>query len=365
MPKVLVFKETLLPPSETFILSQVCALTRFTPKMIGLEPARASLRLPEESILLSKTLSSLSQLRAKVYRRTGVAPSFHRQARRFGPDLIHAHFGHGGKSALYLARALGIPLVTTLHGADVTVRNRFPSLYKELIEEGALFLCDSSYLRDCAIALGFPTDKLLVHYIGVDRKQFVRGSSRSAGDDILFVGRLVEKKGCEYLLRAIQLVQHRVSRSDVTIIGDGPLRPHLEALARELGVHCHFAGLQPATVIRQRLQETRIFCAPSVTAENGDSEGLGIVFAEAQAMGVPVVSSLHGGIPEVVVNGKTGILVPERDHIALADAITTLLRDRDLWQSFHMAAPIHIQDKFDLEKQTALLERRYESVLPH
>jgi colanic acid/amylovoran biosynthesis glycosyltransferase len=174
---------------------------------------------------------------------------------------------------------------------------------------------------------------------------------------------LVEKKGCAYLLRAMASVQQTHPDCLLTIIGDGPLRGSLESQARELGVTCRFLGAQPPAIVREHLQQTRIFCAPSVTAKNGDSEGLGIVFAEAQAMGIPVVSSLHGGIPEVVVHGRTGLLAGERDHEALAAAIASLLGDSSLWEQFRHSARAHIEHSFDLAKQTAELETIYRGLM--
>jgi colanic acid/amylovoran biosynthesis glycosyltransferase len=128
-------------------------------------------------------------------------------------------------------------------------------------------------------------------------------------------------------------------------------------------VACRFLGAQPPAIVREHLQQTRIFCAPSVMAENGDSEGLGMVFAEAQAMGIPVVSSLHGGIPEVVVHGRTGLLVNERDDEALAAAIASLLGDASLWEQFRHGARAHIEHSFDLAKQTAELETIYQDLM--
>jgi glycosyltransferase involved in cell wall biosynthesis len=234
---------------------------------------------------------------------------------------------------------------------------------RRLGQEATLFLCVSHFIRDRAIAAGLPEEKLLVHYIGVDLQQFQPPAADGAGAGVLFVGRLVEKKGCAYLLRAMASVQKTYPDCLLTIIGDGPLRRYLESHARELGVSCRFLGAQPATIVREHLRATRIFCAPSVTAENGDSEGLGIVFAEAQAMGIPVVSSLHGGIPEVVSDARTGLLVPERDHAALAVAIASLLGNASLWEQFRHNARAHIEHSFDLAKQTAELETIYQDVI--
>lgn len=364
MRRVLIFKEIVLPPSETFILAQARALSEYVPMFAGLERAYPSLPLPQEPLLLSELKPSISDLRAKLYRRIGIAPFFHRKAKRLRPDLVHAHFASGGRSALPVARALGVPLLVTFHGADVTVRGLQKSYYKRLSEEASLFLCVSQFIRDRALEAGFPAEKLRVHYIGIDRGLFKPAGLPEPSQGVLFVGRLVEKKGCEYLLRAMQIVQRVHPQCELTVIGDGPLRPSLEVLARDLNVRCQFRGVQPAVVVRECLKKTRIFCVPSVMATNGDSEGFGIVFAEAQAMGVPVVSTTHGGIPEVVVHRVTGLLAPERDYEALAEALSLLLADADLWQRLRGEALRRMEQRFDLTTQTGLLEKIYDEVSP-
>lgn len=362
MRRVLIFKEVLLLPSETFILAQARALSEYMPVFAGLERAHPSLPLPQEPLLLSERGPSIADLRAKLYRRTGIAPFFHRKAKSLRPDLVHAHFASGGRTALPLARGLRVPLLVTLHGADVTVRGSQTDVYKRLGEQASLFLCISSFIRDRALEAGFPPQKLLVHYIGIDRDLFSPSPSLEPPKGVLFVGRLVEKKGCEYLLRAMRLVQGAHPQCELTVIGDGPLHLSLETLARELNIRCHFRGVQSPMVIREALRSARVFCVPSVRAANGDSEGLGIVFAEAQAMGVPVVSTAHGGIPEVVEDRLTGLLVPERDYEALADALSLLLDDEDLWQRLHRGAQQRVEQYFDLKAQTALLEKTYNEV---
>ena len=362
MHKVLIFKETLLAPSETFILAQMRALSEYVPTLASLERTQPSLPLPHKPLLLSDRGPLLSDLRAKLYRRIGVAPLFHNEARGSRPDLVHAHFASGGRTALPLARALRVPLVVTLHGADVTVRGSQPDRYKRLGEEASLFLCVSKFIRDRALEAGFPSQKLLVHYIGIDRGLFSPSAEPEASQGVLFVGRLVEKKGCEYLLRAMQFVQQAHPQCELTIIGDGPLRPSLEALAIELNLRCQFRGTQPAASVRESLRRARIACVPSVTAADGDSEGLPTVVGEALAMGVPVVGTKHAGIPEIVIPHVTGLLTPERDPAALADALCLLLADRDLWQRLHHAAPRYIEQHFDLQRQTALLEDIYKGL---
>ena len=135
---------------------------------------------------------------------------------------------------------------------------------------------------------------------------------------VLYVGRLVPYKGCDYLLRAMQRVQQQRPQAHLIVIGEGFFRSHLEQLAAELGVRCQFLGEKPQKEIRSWYERARVFCGPSVTLEDGMSEAFGNVFSEAQAMGVPVVSFQHGGIPETMQGGITGLLAPERDVPTLA-----------------------------------------------
>jgi colanic acid/amylovoran biosynthesis glycosyltransferase len=360
MPSVLIFKETLLPPSETFILAQMRALTRFRAHLVGLEPTPKGLLLDTPPLLLSRRASKGSDLRAKVYRRTGLAPVFHSRVKRLRPDVIHAHFASGGKTLLPLNKMLQRPLIVTLHGgSDVPIQEPRIGTYAELAEKATLFICVSDFIRKQAIQAGYPPEKLFVHYIGVDRTLFFPVTDPVESDAVLFIGRLVEMKGCEYLIRAMQVVQAKRPASELTIVGDGPLRPNLERLAKELRVRCTFMGMQPPPVIREMLKRSRLFSLPSVTTSDGHVEGLGIALIEAQAMGVPVVSTLHAGIPDGVADRVTGILVPERNSESLAAAILQLLEDKDLWQRYHLATQEHVDRQFDLRKQTALLEDIY------
>jgi glycosyltransferase involved in cell wall biosynthesis len=362
MLKVLVFKETLLPLSETFIQGQVASLKSFRAVLAGLERTHPSLPVGDDAILLSERGPILSDLRAKVYRRIGIAPSFHKKARKFHPDLIHAHFASGGRSALPLARALAVPLVVTLHGADITTdegRGRYAAVGRQ----AALILCVSEFIRERTIQAGLPAEKLRVHYIGIDLDLFRPSPGAERGRHVLFVGRLVEKKGCEYAIRAMQQVQAVYPGCELRIVGDGPLRRRLERLAKRLEVNCRFLGFQSASVVREEMQRARLFCVPSVVAANGDSEGLGTVFFEAQAMGLPVVTSNHAGMGEAVLDGVTGLLSPERDDKGLAQSILRLLKDDELWERYHHAALEFVAERFDLKRQTGLLEDIYRGVV--
>jgi colanic acid/amylovoran biosynthesis glycosyltransferase len=358
-PTVLIFKESLLPMSETFIEAQAQHLREFTARYIGLGRVSPSLSVGSDSILLTSGQSIVAKGIQRLYRRVAYAPRFHRRALSAKACLIHAHFASGGRSALPLAGRLKIPLIVTLHGSDVTTRVDYRKRYRQLWNEATLFLCVSNFIRQKAIEAGFPETKLRVHYIGVDQDVFRSRNESRHSDTVLFIGRLVEKKGCAVLLHAMAVAKRSRPGVRTVVIGDGPLRQSLEALGRRLGISCHFMGTQSTEVVRRWLSVARVLCVPSVTASNGDSEGLGMVFGEAQAMGTPVVSSRHGGIPEIVVDGCGGLLTPEADYNALAIAVVRLLEDEELWEQCAKRGLSWVRTRFDLRAQTAQLEQIY------
>ncbi len=363
MNTALIYRSRLLPISETFVRAQASALKRYRPLFVGLERSHPSLPTPADSILLANDPPLWSRIRNKIFRSVDIAPRFYQRIRSSRPSIIHAHFGPDAVMAIRLARRLKIPLVVTLHGFDVTVQRDFAAIYKELWQEATLFICVSQFIRKKAIEAGFPPEKLRVHYIGIDCEFFSRTAVQAEEKLVLFVGRFVEKKGVAYLLRAMQLVQRDNPNVRLALIGNGELRQELESLQQSLGVNCTFLGSQPRDVIRGWLERATVFCAPSVTAQNGDSEGLALVFAESQAMGTPVVSFGHGGIREIVDDGVTGLLAPERDYVGLAKAISRYLEDPDFRRRSSQAATQHARMRANLATQTNLLEDIYDAVV--
>lgn len=361
-PTVLIFKETLLPLSETFIAAQAGHLTQFCPRYVGLGRVSPSLPFPDDSILLTDGISRNADLRQKLYRRTGFAPTFHKVAEEAGAVLVHAHFASGGRSALPLARHLRIPLLVTLHGSDVTTRMNFRDRYERLWTDASLFICVSEFIKSKALEAGFPEAKLFKLFIGIDRDVFRPVATERDPNLVVFVGRLVEKKGCAYLLQAMSQMQKTHPHAKVVVIGDGPLRGSLESLARELNVSCEFLGSQPPSVVREWMSRARVFCVPSVTAADGDSEGLGMVFAEAQALGTPVVTFQNGGIPEIVLDEKTGLVAEEGDANGLAVRLSRLLEDDALWSRLSENGIAMIGERFDVRRQTSQLEALYGQV---
>lgn len=229
--------------------------------------------------------------------------------------------------------------------------------------EGRLFLAVSKYIKGRLVDVGFPPEKVVVHYNGVDTGLFRPDPETEREPVVLFVGRLVEKKGCEYLVRAMARVQEDVPEAELVAIGTGPLRAQLEELARKTLRRYRFLGALPPEEVRAWMGRSSVLSVPSVTASTGDAEGFGLVFAEAQAMGLPVASFDGGPIPEVVAHGETGFLAPERNWEVLAGYISRVLRDENLRRQMGERGVDRVREKFDLRERTSALEEIYASVL--
>ena len=369
---IVIFRIQLLPPSETFIVAQAAAMRRFAPFYVGWRRT-AGIELPLETSWTVDGGGLRGRLRELRFRYAGPTRAQVARLRERSPRLVYAHFAPDAHAAMELAEQLGVPLVTALHGYDVTMsdeamgRTRLGREYLEgraaLQQKGALFLTCSAYVRQRGLALGYPVDRTIVHSIGVDVERFQPPPVGQREKIVLFVGRLVEKKGCGSLIEAMAEVQRRIPAAALVVIGNGRLRSDYEARVSARGVRCRFLGTQPAAVVRQWMERAAVFCVPSVVAASGDAEGLGMVFIEAQAMGLPVVSTLSGGVPEAVKHGETGLLVRERDPRALAAAILELMLDHELWQRYSVAGRRHVVDHFNLARQTGRLEDVFEQLL--
>ena len=359
--------------SEPFITQQAEALRRYRPIYLGRlrfgdAPAGATSCALEDlgpRWKLPRVAWQMLTRDPRLYQR---ALGAHR------PSLIHAHFGVEGVYALPLARRLGIPLVTTFHGFDATLSTTallrspawayYPLLRQRLARQGDLFLCASSFLRERVLAMGFPEARTLIHYIGVDCSAIRPRDPNEEGPHILHVGRLVEVKGLKYLLEAFaELSPHH--GAILIIIGEGPLRGSLQRLAVSLGVasRVRFLGALRHADVLAWMRRAAVLVLPSVRTMSGRVEGLGMVSLEAAATGVPVIGSRIGGIPESVIDGRTGFLTPERDAPALAAKLDELLGDRALRLRLGAQGRALVERCFDLHRQTAILEGLYERVV--
>jgi glycosyltransferase involved in cell wall biosynthesis len=261
-------------------------------------------------------------------------------------------------------------LITHLRGYDVTRSraallasarpgwSRYALQRGRLMEQGDLFLAVSEALRKQAVALGFPAQRTRTHYNGVDLDRFQPGKRPREPGTILHIGRLVEKKGTADLLAALA----GLAGVRLIVIGEGPLRAQLQRQAGALGVKAQFLGAQDADEVAEWLRRATLLVAPSVTAQDGDAEGLPNVIVEGAASGIPVVATRHSGIPEAVEDGVTGYLVKEGDRGALAARIGALLDGADLRREMGFAARALAVERFDRVRQAERLEAIYDEV---
>jgi colanic acid/amylovoran biosynthesis glycosyltransferase len=279
-------------------------------------------------------------------------------------DIINCHFGHLGSLALYL-RELGFvsgKLCTTFHAWDVTVylRQAKSNPYRQLFLDGDLFLPISKRWRELLIDMGCPSDKTIVHRMGVnceDKKYLQRSVNNNGLIRLVSVSRLVEKKGILFAIHAVAKLVKKYSNIQYKIVGDGELKEELEQLVDRLEISNNilFMGWQTQQNVLDILKESHIFIAPSITTSNGDQEGIPIALMEAMSMGLPVVSTAHSAIPELIENRITGFLVPERDIEALEVAIADLISNPEIWSDITYNARKYIEQEYCLSKQNKRL----------
>jgi glycosyltransferase involved in cell wall biosynthesis len=367
-PVALVFRSPLFNSSEIFIQRQAAGLRRYQPVVVGLEDKGGA--IPELSGRLV-VASAAEGLALKL----GIAGPLVRRLAELRPKLLHAHFGTDGLLALPLARALGVPLVTTLRGYDVHRSYgallasgrlswmRYALGRRRLMENGALFLAVSDALPTHAAALGFPETRMVAHYNGVDLDAFVPAATPPAERMVLHIGRLVEKKGTALLIDAFAQVAEQFPDATLVIAGDGPMRGELERRSAPLGQSVRFLGHLAPDRMAELMRRAWLLAAPSLTARDGDAEGLPNVVVEAAASGIPVVASAHAGIPEAVEHEVSGLIVPEGEVAPLAEALQILLAAAELQRAYALGGRKLAESRFDARRQAERLEQLYDCVV--
>ena len=274
-------------------------------------------------------------------------------------DIIHCHFGPYGNLAAML-RDIGAvegKLTTVFHGYDLTsyINQNSVNCYDDLFQRGDLFLPISQKWKEKLIQLGCPATKIKVHRMGVDTKKFVLHSTKDNKKDrfdILTVARLVEKKGVCYGIEAVAKLRKKIPAVHYYIAGDGPLKPELEALINHFGLNENVSllGWIRQDELLNLMEKTDILIAPSVTGIENDKEGIPVVLIEAMAKGLPVLSTYHSGIPEVVIDGVNGLLVGERDSDDLAEKLLYLFLNPDKMKKMGIRGRQFIEENCDINK---------------
>lgn len=369
---IIIFRNELLHYSETFIPAQINSLSNYQPYYVGTKLIDNS---PLDATQVIVPFQGKSRIYRQLFTRTGyIGQNWLARIKKLNAQLIHAHFGIDGVLALPLAQKTGLPLLVTFHGYDITSQTcgkYVPGWNYQTYEKGREILFQkaksviavSKFIRSQLIAKGCPPEKIIVHYIGIDTDKFKPDPTIIRKPVVLFVGRLTEKKGCEYLIHAMARVQSFMPEVKLVIIGDGHLRQELEQLAAKKLFNYSFLGAQPPEIVKTWMNQSRLLAAPSVTAATGDTEGAPMVVLEAQAMGLPVVGSIHAGIPELLIENRTGLLAQERDWRTIAEHIIYLVKNDDFWHQLSQQGQERVNTSFNLQTQTQALENIYASLI--
>jgi glycosyltransferase involved in cell wall biosynthesis len=373
-PVVASYCATFLKPEMLHIYRQITALERVRPVVIAQKRENADL-FPFQSIdLVGKPPTHF--LRRFWFRQLLDRPwqisrveldALRRILKRTNAQLLHIYFGHIAVHLLPLILTWPKPTVVSFHGADVLVdlhKSGYRSPTEEMLSVVKRVLVRSESLRKALVDLGCNEQKIDIVRTGIPLDEFpFRERAFPENGEWRFVQacRLIEKKGVATSLRAFAKFGAHFPRSTITIAGEGPLLAELQALAVELKIdnRANFTGLISQEKLREIFYQSQIFLHPSETGRDGNQEGVPNSMLEAMATGLPVFATEHGGIPEAIENGASGVLVAERDHEALAGALLDAAQDRDLLSQLARGGADAVAQKFDRQTQVRRLEDLY------
>ncbi len=281
--------------------------------------------------------------------------------------LLHIYFGQIAVHLLPLIRTWKNPSIVSFHGADVTVDMNKPA-YREstrqMLDAVKFVLVRSESLRRALVDLGCDPKKIEVQRTGIPLEEFAFHERSFPNDGewrLVQAGRLIEKKGLPVTLRAFAVFLRKYPTATLTIAGEGPLLAQVQKLARELNIEKRLSlpGFISQEQLRDIYYRSHLFVHPSETGHDGNVEGIPNSMLEAMASGLPVFATDHGGIPEAVDNGVSGVLVGERDHEALANALLNATLDSDSLARIARNGAEVVRKNFDLQAQAQRLEEIY------
>lgn len=369
---------TFLRPEMLHIYRQITALRAFRPVVLC-QKREQTTAFPFDDIRL------LPKPRTRALRRIWQKQIlgrpitiYHSEARRMVEALrkiraqvLHVFFGQMGVHLLPLLEISPIPVIVSFHGADAGVDLEKPAhlaLTRGMLDRATLLLVRSDSLAQRLVAIGADAHKIRLHRTGIPLAE-IPFQQRSAPEDGAWHGvqacRLIPKKGLATTLRAFTEFVREFPEATLSIAGEGPQLAELQSLAATLGIasRVKFCGFLPQAELRALYARAHFFVHPSETARDGDQEGVPNSMLEAMATGLPVVATMHGGIPEAVENGVSGMLVPERNSAALAQALFTLARDKERYARMSAAAAQRVSTAFDLTAQARTLEGYYREAI--
>jgi glycosyltransferase involved in cell wall biosynthesis len=374
-PNIIVFRNQPIKISETFIYNQSVQLNYYKANILGVKlPKGPHIQVDSCMMKLINTGGMKGLILEILFKLCGYLPEkIVNWSLSLKPKILHAHFGIDGAMIMPLAKRLNVPFIVSFLGTDATMKDKYARrsylrrrLYllrrKKLARMVTKIIVPSKFLREKVVMeQGFPREKVHIIHHGVDLSKFDDTNASPDFGHILFVGRLIPRKGLDYLISALNIVKKEFPEITLTVIGDGTHRETYERQAdQELGNGFSFLGFRPQEVVQKYMASADIFSMPSIEMPTGEAETFGLVFIEAHAMKLPVVSFNSGAIAEVVEHGKTGLLCNSGDIIALANNIKALLNDRQLRNAMGNQARLRVENLFDLQKQNRELELFYD-----
>jgi colanic acid/amylovoran biosynthesis glycosyltransferase len=356
------------------IYRQITGLKRVKPFVIAQKRENEG-RFPFENIDVVKKPALhflrrlwFRQLRDKPWQiSAGELHALTESLRRSNSHLLHIFFGHIAVHLLPLIRSWGKPTIVSFHGADVLVDMEKPAYRhatKQMLDAVTRVFVRSDSLRRAVIELGCDENKIDVVRTGIPLEEFPfreREFPTNGEWRFLQASRLVQKKGVATTLHAFTHFLGHYPRAILTIAGEGPMREELQELTRKLKIDNRVAlpGFLPPEKLREIYYASHIFLHPSETGSDGNQEGIPNSMLEAMASGLPVFATDHGGIPEAIENGVSGILVPEGDHAALARELLAATKDNDLLSRLARAGAEVVATRFDRLRQIQRLGEIY------
>lgn len=290
---------------------------------------------------------------------------------RVDAALLHVFFGHIAPQFRTLMKVWPHPVVVSFHGADAGVNMDKPGHLKAMREVFALadkMLCRTESLGRDLVALGCPEEKIAIWRTGVPLAEW-KHQPRVAPEDgawrLLQVCRFVDKKGLDLTLDAFADIRRRYPRAELTLVGDGPKMAELKAQAERLGLgeSVTFPGFLPQGGVRKLIYNSHLFLHPSRTSADGNREGIPNAALEAMASGMPVIATTHGGFPEAIESGVSGLLVAENRTDLLSQAVLQVIEDPALRQRLSEGGRQAVEAKFDRSAQVRTLEGYYKSLI--
>jgi glycosyltransferase involved in cell wall biosynthesis len=365
---------TFLKPEMLHIYRQITTLKRCAPVVIAQKREQTD-RFPFEAVqVVPKPATHF--LRRFWFRQLRHVPwqisdaelrALLRVLSRIDARVLHIYFGQIAVHLLPLIRTWKNPSIVSFHGADVTVdmnKRAYRNATRQMLDVVKLVLVRSESLRRAVADLGCDPRKIELQRTGIPLEEFPfreRSFPQNGEWRLVQAGRLIEKKGLPVTLRAFAIFQNQYPNATLTIAGEGPLLGQVQKLAHELNIQerVSFAGFISQEQLREIYYRSHIFLHPSQTGHDGNQEGIPNSMLEAMASGLPVFATEHGGIPEAIENGTSGVLVPEHNHEELARTLLNAAQNQSFLSTTARIGAEVVRKNFDLYAQAQRLEDIY------